>query len=71
MGRGWHAAGARSNRAVHVATFPAVWSELSRALEGLDAGQGSAADAMCNGPSVPKPVRGVLADAALPVDILR
>ena len=52
MGRGWHAAGARTNRAVHVATFPAVWSELPRALEGLDTGQGSAADTMYNGPSV-------------------
>ncbi|KAJ1493340.1 hypothetical protein T484DRAFT_1879491 [Baffinella frigidus] len=32
---------------------------------------GSAANIMCNGPSVPKAVRGVHADAALPVDILR
>jgi len=71
VGSGWHAVGGRSIRVVHVATFPALWSVLPRALEGLDAGQGSAANIMCNGPSVPKAVRGVHADAALPVDILR
>ena len=37
----------------------------------VQTGQGSATDTTCNCPSVPKPVRGVHADAALPDDILR